>query len=359
MAATGTAQDAHFTKIGDLPPADVIFGRSEGMAIVRQKVEKVAGTNIPVLIQGESGTGKEIFAKLIHRLSRWADGPFVQVNCAAIPGTLLESELFGYQRGAFTGAHANKPGRVELAHGGTLFLDEIAELDPSLQAKLLQLLQDGQFCRIGDQEDQQLEARVICATNRNLEQEITAGSFRPDLFYRINVISIQLPQLRDRREDIPLMLDYFLTRFNERFQRNTPPFSKSVMQLLQQRDWPGNIRELENCVARYVLLGSVETFRNELIERQPFSTLPIEVAEDGSVPLKRIAKQAIREVERSLILRVLQANNWNRRKAAEILNISYRALLYKIHQAGLPPKRPRREPQAKPDALPGPTPASD
>ncbi|HJY88159.1 MAG TPA: sigma-54 dependent transcriptional regulator [Candidatus Acidoferrales bacterium] len=343
MAATGAARDSLFAKIGDLPPADVIFGHSESMAMVRQKVEKVAGTNVPVLIQGESGTGKEVFAKLIHRLSRWADGPFVQVNCAAIPGTLLESELFGYQRGAFTGAHTNKPGRVELAHGGTLFLDEIAELDSSLQAKLLQLLQDGQFCRIGDRKDHQLEARVICATNRNLEQEITSGSFRPDLFYRINVISIQLPQLRDRREDIPLMLDYFLTRFNERFQRNTPPFSKSVMQLLQQRDWPGNIRELENCVARYVLLGSVEAFRNELTDPEP-PTPTIEVAEDGSVPLKRIAKQAIRAVERNLILRVLQATNWNRRKAAQILRISYRALLYKIRQTGLPPKRPRRDP---------------
>jgi len=337
---------------------EVIFGRSESMTAIRQRVEKVAGTNVPVLIQGESGTGKEVFAKLIHRLSRWANGPFVHVNCAAIPGTLLESELFGYQRGAFTGAHANKPGRVELANGGTLFLDEIAELDPSLQAKLLQVLQDGQFCRIGDQEDQRLEARVICATNRKLEQEIAAGSFRPDLFYRINVISIQLPPLRDRREDIPLMLEHFRAQFSERFQRAAPPFSKAVVQLLQQRDWPGNIRELENCVARYVLLGSVETFRNELSEQHPLSAL-IEVTEDGSVPLKRIAKQAIREVERSLILRVLQANNWNRRKAAEVLNISYRALLYKIRQAGLPPKRPRRNLPGEPSALTSPPPPSD
>jgi transcriptional regulator with PAS, ATPase and Fis domain len=247
---------------------------------------------------------------------------------------------------------------VELAHGGTLFLDEIAELDPSLQAKLLQLLQDGQFCRIGDQEDQRLEARVICATNRNLEKEIAAGSFRTDLFYRINVISIQLPPLRDRRQDIPIMLDYFLARFSERFQRPAPPFSRAVVQLLQQRDWPGNIRELENCVARYVLLGSVDTFRSEFAERQPLVP-PFEVAEDGSVPLKRIAKQAIREVERNLIVRALEANNWNRRKAAEILNISYRALLYKIHQAGLPPKRLRRKPSADPNALPTATPASD
>jgi two-component system, NtrC family, response regulator AtoC len=343
MAATGTVRDAFLAKTGDLPPNEVIFGRSESLAVVRLKIEKVADTNLPVLVQGESGTGKEVVAKLIHRLSRWANGPFVQVNCAAIPGTLLESELFGYQKGAFTGAHANKPGLVESAQGGTLFLDEIAELDPSLQAKLLQLLQDGQFCRIGDQEDHQLKARVICATSRNLEQEISTGSFRSDLFYRINVINIQLPPLGERREDIPLMLDYFLARFSQRFQRPAVPFSASVVQLLQQRDWPGNIRELENCVARYVLLGSVEEFRNQLTDPQPLAAT-IEVAEDGSLPLKRIAKQATREVERNLILRVLQTTNWNRRKAAQVLQISYRALLYKIRQAGLPPKRPRRDP---------------
>ncbi len=358
MAATGTAREALNGRPVDLPPAEVVFGRAESMGAVRQKVEKVAGTNVPVLIQGESGTGKEIFARMIHRMSRWAEGPFVQVNCAAIPGTLLESELFGYQRGAFTGAHANKPGRVELASGGTLFLDEIAELDSSLQAKLLQLLQDGQFCRIGDQEDQQLEARVICATSRNLEQDIAAGNFRPDLFYRINVISIHLPPLRERREDIPLMLDFFLQRFNQKFGRTTPALSRSVVQLLQQRDWPGNIRELENCVARYVLLGTIETTRPQALERQPL-TPSFEVGEDGSIPLKRIAKQAIRAVEKSLILRALQANNWNRRKAAEVLDISYRALLYKIHQAGLPPKRARKAPQLPGGELPVPAPPSD
>ncbi len=356
--AGGAVRDMLAAKRGDLPSVEVIFGCSDSMAKIRHRVEKVAGTNVPVLIQGESGTGKEVLAKLIHKLSCWANGPFVQVNCAAIPGTLLESELFGYQRGAFTGAHADKPGRVELATGGTLFLDEIAELDPSLQAKLLQLLQDGQFCRIGDQEDQRLEARVICATNRNLEQEISAGSFRPDLFYRINVISIQLPPLRERREDIPLMLDFFLSQFSERFQRTAPPFSKAVKRLLQQRDWRGNIRELENCVAHYVLLGSIDTLHTEFAERHPLPGT-YEVTQDGSLPLKHIAKQAIREVERNLILRVLQANNWNRRKTAEILRISYRALLYKINQAGLPPKRPRRDPATGSQALTRPTAPSD
>jgi two-component system response regulator AtoC len=332
-------------RMNDLPPDEVIFGCSEAMRAVRQKVEKVAGTNVPVLIQGESGSGKEIIARLVHRLSACGTGPFVKVNCAAIPGTLLESELFGYQKGAFTGAYASKPGRVEMAHRGTLFLDEIAELDPGLQAKLLQLLQDGQFCRIGDQEDKRVEARVICATNRHLEKEIAAGTFRQDLYYRINVISIQMPPLRDRRDDVPVLVEHFLSHFNQRFQRQAPRFSREVMEMFQRKDWPGNIRELENSVARYVILGSEEAFRNELFEKRS-APVSFEMAEDGSIPLKIIAKQTIRAMERTLILRVLQANHWNRRKTAEVLKISYRALLYKIRQAGLPPKRSPRKPDA-------------
>ncbi len=314
-----------------------MFGISPAMQAVRQKVEKVAGTDVPVLIRGESGTGKEVLARLIHTRSAWREGPFVKVNCAAIPGTLLESELFGYEKGAFTGAYASKPGRVELAHRGTLFLDEIAELEPTLQAKLLQVLQDGQFCRIGDQEDKRVEARVICATSRQLEREIGAGSFRADLFYRINVIDVQMLLLRERIEDIPILADYFLSVFNARFQRNAPPFSKKMIQVLQHRQWPGNIRELENWVARYVVLGFEDT-----VEIEPFDARPpavaIEVGQDGSIPLKQIAKESIREMERTLILKVLQANRWNRRRTAEILKISYRALIYKMRQAGLPPK---------------------
>lgn len=329
---------------GDLPPSSVIFGRSPAMQAVRRKVEKVAATNVPVLIQGESGTGKEVLGRLIHALSPWNAGAVVKVNCAAIPGTLLESELFGYEEGAFTGAYSSKPGRVEMAHHGTLFLDEIAELDSSLQAKLLQLLQDSQFCRIGDEEEKRVEARVICATNRNLEEAIETGTFRRDLFYRINVISIYMPRLRERREDIPLLADYFLAYFNERFQRNALPFSKEAMHLFLNREWPGNIRELENRVASYVVLGSEETL-NEPSERRAVP-IPVEVAEDGTIPLKRIAKQAIRETERSLIWKVLQANQWNRRKAAQILNISYRALIYKIRQAGLSAGRTRNATEA-------------
>src|SRR3989440_12070070 len=188
--------------LGEIPPDAVVFGRSEAMLSLRERLDKIAGANVPVLIQGESGPGKDIIARMIHGLSLWKIAPLVKVNCPAIPGTLLESELFGYEKGAFTGAYGSKPGRVEQAHRGTLFLDEISELDLALQSKLLQLLQDGQFCRIGAQEDKKVEVRVVCATNRQLEAEIANGTFREDLFYRINVVNLHLPPLRERRGDI-------------------------------------------------------------------------------------------------------------------------------------------------------------
>src|SRR5437868_4954001 len=240
----------------NLPPELVIFGRCPNMLAVQHRLEKVAAANIPILIQGESGTGKEIITRLIHELSPWGSGPFVKVNCPAIPGTLIESELFGYERGAFTGAYGAKAGRVEMASRGTLFLDEIGELDLDLQSKLLQVLQDGQFCRIGSQEDKRLEARVVCATNRSLEQEIATGTFRQDLFYRINVVSITLPPLRERKGDIPELVNYFLNVYSASFEREALPISAQIMQKLQAYHWPGNIRELENLMKRYVILGS-------------------------------------------------------------------------------------------------------
>jgi len=313
------------------------------MQVVRQRVDRAAALNVPILILGESGTGKEVLARFIHERSPWRHGPFVKVNCPAIPGTLLESELFGYQKGAFTGAIANKPGRIEMAQSGTLFLDEIAELDASLQAKLLHVLQDGHFMSIGDHEEKKLDARVICATNRALKQEIENGGFRADLFYRINVISVTLPALRDRRDDIPYLVEYLRARFNRRFQREAPALSRETLLLLQQREWPGNIRELENSLARYVVLGSEDAFYVEpQNEEKKLLNVAYEVNEDGNIPLKRISQQLTRRMEHDLILRVLQANHWNRRKAAEVLKISYRALLYKVRQAGLPPKRIQR-----------------
>ncbi len=312
------------------------------MQAVQQRVERAAGLNVPILVLGESGTGKEVLARFIHERSPWRSGPLVKVSCPAIPGTLLESELFGFQKGAFTGAYAAKPGRIEIAQGGTLFLDEIGELDASLQAKLLHVLQGGYFTRIGDHEEKRLDARVICATNRDLHREIESGTFRSDLFYRINVISVTLPALRDRRDDITYLADYLRVQFNRRFERDAPPLSSETLCLLRQRDWPGNIRELENCIARYVVLGSEESFYAERVERAP-THFSYEPSPDGNIPLKHIAQQATRRMERDVILKVLQANHWNRRKAAEILKISYRALLYKARQAGLPAKRPRQK----------------
>src|ERR1700749_3801916 len=225
--------------LGELPPDNIIFGHSEAVQAIRAQLARVAGANVPVLITGESGTGKDIVARLIHGLSPWKGGPFVKVNCPAIPGTLLESELFGYEKGAFTGAYGSKPGRVELAHRGTLFLDEISERDLALQSKLLQLLQDGQFCRIGAQEDKKVEVRVVCATNRHLEHEIDNGTFRQDLFYRINVVNLALPPLRERRADIEDLVHYFLDYYNRKYNCRAKTLTVELMAVLQKYHWPG------------------------------------------------------------------------------------------------------------------------
>jgi two-component system response regulator AtoC len=324
-----------------VPPDSLVFGRSEVMKIVRQKVEKVAAANIPVLIRGESGTGKEVIARLIHTRSPWASGPFVKVNCAAIPGTLVESELFGYERGAFTGANSSKPGRVEMAQSGTLFLDEIAELEPGLQAKLLQLLQDGQFCPIGGQEDKQIDARVVCATNRNLEDEIKRGNFRQDLFYRINVVSIELPSLRKRAEDIPIISDSLRQMYSDRFGRSSKPLSARKLEVMQRYHWPGNIRELENLIKRYVILGSEDVIEVEAGGGKG-NSLDSGAMINSSLSLKEVTRQAVRELERNIIDKTLQAHNWNRRRAASALDISYRALLYKLKEGGLPTHKSRK-----------------
>ena len=324
-------------RTGILPPTNIIFGRSAAMQTVRLKIEKVAASGVPILIQGDSGTGKGLLAAFIHHRST-AEAPFVKVNCAAIPAALLESELFGYEKGAFTGAHASKPGRVELAQGGTLFLDGIDEIDMSLQAKLLQLLQDGQFSRIGGQEDRRVEVRVICATNRRLEQEIAQGRFRQDLFYRINVVSVQLPTLRARAEDIPELVTHFLQQHRSRHNIQTKPLSPAAMHLLEKHPWPGNIRELENLIERYVILGSEDAISSELLTWEQAYAAP-EVPVDGQIHLKKVTRQAVHDLERKIILSVLEANRWNRKRTATALKISYRALLYKIRRAGLPAKR--------------------
>jgi two-component system response regulator AtoC len=315
------------------------------MNALRDRLGKVAGANVPVLIHGESGTGKDIIARMVHSLSPWKSGPFVKVNCPAIPGTLLESELFGYERGAFTGAYGSKPGRVEMAHRGTLFLDEISELDMSLQSKLLQLLQDGQFCRIGAQADKKVEVRIVCATNRKLEEEIENGTFRQDLFYRINVVNLYMPPLRERRNDIENLANYFLEYYNRKYNCRAKSISPELTEVLQKYHWPGNIRELENLIKRYVILGSEDVISSDLQPRDP-ELLTADINFDGPISLKKLTRQATRALERKIILKVLHNHHWNRKQAARTLNISYRALLYKIRDAGLPPNRVRRQPEA-------------
>ena len=329
--------------VGEIPPESVVFGQSESMQALRSRLDRVATANVPVLIHGESGTGKDIIARLVHTCSPWKNGPFVKVNCPAIPGTLLESELFGYERGAFTGAYGSKPGRVELAHRGTLFLDEISELDMPLQSKLLQLLQDGQFCRIGAQADKKVEVRIVCATNRKLEEEIANGNFRQDLFYRINVVNLYMPPLRERRSDIGGLVSYFLEYYNRKYNCKAKPLSPELMEVLHKYHWPGNIRELENLVKRYVILGSEDVISNDLQPREN-DLLNADINLDGPISLKKLTRQATRQLERKIILKVLHNHHWNRKQAAKTLNISYRALLYKIRDAGLPPNRVRRDP---------------
>jgi two-component system, NtrC family, response regulator AtoC len=321
-----------------LPPESAIFGTSEAMKKVRRDLAMVATADVPVLIQGPSGTGKEIVAKLIHQMSAYAKGPYIKINCPAIPDALLESELFGYEKGAFTGAYTSKPGLITLANRGTLFLDEIGELSLGLQSKLLQVLQDGKFCRIGAQEDTRSEARVICATNRDLKQEIEAGNFREDLFYRINVVNITMPALRDRAADVPGLVEHFRAHFNMVYNRKAPSLSPSLMRLLQAYQWPGNIRQLENLIKRYVILGTEACITSDLSEPLP-SSFELEIPDEGPVPLKKMTQEAVRRMERQIILKVLQAQHWNRRRAASVLKISYRALLYKIRDAGLSPTR--------------------
>jgi two-component system response regulator AtoC len=322
-----------------IPPEEVLFGCSPAMAEVRSKVQRVCRTNIPILLTGDGGTGKETIARWIHANSEYATGEFVKVNCAAIPGMLLESELFGYEKGAFTGAQHDKPGRVELAHRGTLFLDEVAELDLNLQSKLLHFLQDGTFSRIGDQIERRIDTRLLCATNRNLQEEVMAGRFRQDLFYRIHGFRLCMPSLGQRAVDIPKLAEFFREHFQRQFGLKADGFAQQVLDYLQNRPWAGNIRELSNVVARYVLIGPEGLLGPE--DNPKKNRTKLDASQDGTqITLKRMAKDAIKKVERNIILEALRANQWNRRKTAEDLKISYRALIYKIHDAGLVSRRP-------------------
>jgi two-component system response regulator AtoC len=311
---------------------NVIFGQSSMMALARQKLDRAAESNVPILLQGESGTGKDIFAKLLHVRSNRAKSAWVKVTCPAIPHSLIESELFGYERGAFTGAYATKRGRVELAHLGTLFLDEVGSLDMSVQAKLLQVLQDGSFMRVGAQESRRVNTRLICAANGNLRQQTEDGSFRLDFFFRINAVTIDLPPLRQRAADIPVLIDHFLELHSKSYRLTPKPLSTDAIRLMKRYNWPGNIRQLENMIRSYVLIGSEESLLADLIPFTPSSLIP-EIDLAKPISLKEITKAATRELEREIVLKVLQAHGRSRLKTAKWLNISYRSLLYKLQES--------------------------
>jgi len=342
---------AGITRAGAFIPEEALFGLSRIMAEIRARAVRICRTNVPILICGEGGTGKETLARWVHANSEYASGEFVKVNCAAIPGTLLESELFGYEKGAFTGANNVKPGRVELAHRGTLFLDEIADLDLNLQSKLLHFLQDGTFSRIGDHSERKVDARLICATNKDLDQETHAGRFREDLYYRIHVFRLKMPALRERREDIPLLAEFFRKQFEKQFEMKAEEFPPEMLEYLKNLAWAGNIRELSNGVARYVLLGPEAAIYQEIPARRGRNGVSHSTNGNGNITLKRLSKDAIKEMEKNVILETLRANQWNRRKTAQALKISYRTLIYKIRDAGLVSRRVAVQRMQNGDAL--------
>ncbi len=348
----------------------LLFSLGERMSKLQGTVDQVANTDITVLVSGESGTGKELMARALHKASDRVGQPFIKVNCAALPRELLESELFGFEKGAFTGAHRRKYGRFEMAQNGTIFLDEISEMHLDLQSKLLHVLQEKQYYRIGGEKEVKANCRILTATNKNLERMVDEGRFRRDLFYRINVVNIVIPPLRERKDDITILSDYFLQRYSEMYNREQVPISPRLMEMFLSYTWPGNVRELENNIKRYIILGNEAQLISEFTRKRDNGgyTTPTEM--DGSfspqsgvfevsalktalpkeiVPTKRsdapvaganatlkeVSKIAQRNAERELIGRVLGQTRWNRRKAATILDISYKALLYKIKDCGL------------------------
>jgi DNA-binding NtrC family response regulator len=340
----------------------MLFGTSPKMEEIKNTIEQVAETTATVLIRGESGTGKEVVARMIYAQSARRDKPFVKVNCAAIPHELLESELFGYEPGAFTGANRQKLGKFDLANSGTLFLDEVSEMHPALQAKLLHVLQDGEFSRLGGKRDISVDVRILAATNKQLERAVEDGTFREDLFYRLNVITIQIPPLRERREEVPVFVYYFLRKYSEFYGKQPAPFSDFAVGRMVEYHWPGNIRELENLVKRYVIVGNEPQIIRELSSHKPVIASPAETgygpgqsaitkpaspraasggtaipisapkhdAEADSPSLLEIGRRAAMQAERAAIERTLAQTRWNRRQAAKILKISYKALLNKL-----------------------------
>ena len=314
---------------------EIDLWRSAKMREVRQIVNEAAAVDVTVLVTGETGTGKDVVARAIHYLSTRRTGPFVKVNCAAVPHDLLETELFGHERGAFTGAHKTKVGKFEAAHAGTIFLDEIGDLHPALQAKLLHVLQDGDFARVGGKSTVRVDVRVIAATNQDLERAVFERRFREDLYYRLNVIQISVPPLRERAEEIPSFIDYFVRRYSKLFRREGFALTRETMDRLLQHRYRGNVRELENLIKRLIVLGDPTLARVGLPARDP-AEAPAPAAPPGlEAPLRDIVRRASRAAERDAIRKVLDQTGWSRVRAAKALQISYRALLYKMKDVGL------------------------
>ena len=329
---------------------------SPKMRGVRKMVEQVANPQVTVLIRGETGVGKDVVARAIHYASRRRGEAFVKVNCAALPPDLLESELFGHEKGAFTGAYRRKPGKFELANKGTLLLDEIGELPLALQAKLLHVIEDHEFSRLGGREMIRADVRILASTNRNLEIALSTGQFREDLYYRLNVMEIHVPPLRERKEEIPVLVTYFLNRFNQQYKREVglPP---ETVALCVEYAWPGNVRELENIIRRLVVLGNASQIHEEILSRirtyqakpseQNHAEASVAIRAPGpetSLGLREIARHAAREAEHKALREILDRVHWNRAAAARLLKISYKTLLHKIDKCGLNPKETRPQP---------------
>jgi len=334
----GKKQQAFVGEVEELCDDVFFVAASPAMRKIRSQAALVANVDIPVLMLGESGVGKEVVARLIHKLSPRAHRTFLKVNCAAVPGDLLESELFGYEAGAFTGATHPKPGKFELCNKGTILLDEIGEMPPLLQAKLLHVLQDQQFSRLGSRSMIRVDVRILAATNINIPEALATKRLREDLYYRLNAFTVQVPPLRERKEEIPILLKHFMSRMAERYARSPLPLSSTMLQACLDYTWPGNLRELNNFVKRYVVLGDEQAAINELRPKANAAGASFESvarpAEDAG-GLKSLARTAKDGAEAEAIAKALDETNWNRKQAAALLKISYKALLYKIRQYGL------------------------
>jgi DNA-binding NtrC family response regulator len=316
------------------------FAATEQMRQIRAQAMQVARFDFPVLLLGESGTGKEVLARLINKYSDRAHRTFLKVNCAAMPSELLESELFGYEPGAFTGAIKAKPGKFELCNKGTIMLDEIGDMSPALQAKLLQVLQDGQFSRLGGRHPVKVDVRVLAATNINVAESIANKTFREDLYYRLSSFVMNMPSLRQRREEIPMMLRHFMMQVAERYACPLLPISLRLVKACESYSWPGNIRELENFVKRYLVLSDEQAAIAELEQHvvPELTSLNATRVEPQSPDLKQMVKSLKNDAEMEAIANALEESGWNRKRAAGVLNISYKALLYKIRQYDIRPR---------------------